>query len=106
MLNLKFKKWVIMDKGRTVIAKGVPRNRQLIPLSDTEDQQRILDYTTKSRAVTGFTGCGFWNNHDPDNDGKHYELEAVPVEITIKEMKDNNWKGKTFITVLKEKGWK
>lgn len=88
MLNLKFKKWIIMDKGRRVIAKGVPRNRQLIPLNDTEDQQRILDYTTKSRAVAGFTGCGFYNNHDPDNGDKSYELEAVPVEIIIKEIKE------------------
>lgn len=88
MLNLKFKKWVIMDKQRRVIAKGVPRNRSLILLSDKDDQQRILDYTTKKRAEAGFTGCGFWGNKDPENEGKKYDLEAVSVEIVIKEIKE------------------
>jgi hypothetical protein len=93
-LKLKFKKWIIMDKDRTVIAKGIPRNRSLVPLKDTEDKQRILDYTTKGRAEAGFTGSGFWDNYDPKKDPnlpyseRKYDLEAVPVEITIKEIKE------------------
>ncbi len=62
MILKKVKAYVIMDKGRTVIAKGIPRNRWLVKVNDEADQQRILTYTTEGRAKAGFTGCGFWGN--------------------------------------------
>jgi hypothetical protein len=75
-------KWVIMDKERTVIAKGVPRQRYLIPLNDMNDNKRIMYYSSKGRARAGFTGSGFYR---PDYN-KKYQLEPVKVKITIEEV--------------------
>ena len=77
------KAWVIMDKARTVIAKGVPRNRYIAPISDTK--KRLITYNSKGRAEAGFSnGYGFYDNYDAN--GNEYDLEAVEVEIIIKEV--------------------
>jgi hypothetical protein len=70
-----------MDKERTVLAKGNVRDRHLVDLADTKDQKRILTYTTPGRARGAFKNYGFYD--EPDED---YELEAVKVEITIREV--------------------
>lgn len=82
MLSLEFNKWVIMDKDRKVIAKGVPRSRYLIPVDDENDKKRLLYYDTKGRAESAFKVSGFWN----DDWLNPYELEAVPVKIIVEEI--------------------
>jgi len=87
MLEIKEIKWVIMDKDHTVIAKGVPRNRWLIPVDDKKDKKRILYYDSEKKAIAGFTNCGFYGNYDPTKENyEKYELEAVKVELIIKEI--------------------
>lgn len=91
MLKLKVNKWVIMDRDRTVIAKGVPRNRYLIPVDDVKDKKRILYYGSKGRAISGYTSSGFYNNFDRNNPPSHikYELEPVRVQITVTEIPED-----------------
>jgi len=112
MKNLyKEKCWVVMSKDRTLIAKGVPRNRYLYWLTDElaiqngqepDNASRILTYTSKGRAEMGFKNHnGFYNEHlikglyDYYKDGvrkgaKNGELEdyleAVEVQIEINEI--------------------
>jgi hypothetical protein len=75
--------WVIMDKDRTVIAKGVPRDRWLINVNKKKDAKRIITYSNEKRAGMGFTRGGFWTEgKKPWSD---YELEAVKVKLTIQE---------------------
>lgn len=85
MFYIKEIKWVIMDKDRTVIAKGVPRNRWLISVDDKRDKKRVLYYTSEAKAIAGFTGSGFYNSWKPGT-RESYELEAVRVELTIQEI--------------------
>lgn len=68
--------WVIMTKDHKYIAKGVPRNRWLIPIDDENDNKRILTYTTKKKAENGFKLSGFYCGHDK-------ELEAVKCSMTL-----------------------
>lgn len=78
------RKWVIMNQDKTVIAKGVPRNRELILVDDKTDKKRVLTYNSKKKAEAGFLGNWFW-----DRSGKKLtkkDMEAVEVEITIKEI--------------------
>lgn len=86
MLRLRLKKWVIMDVDRKVIAKGVPRDRHLVPVDDVKDKKRILYYDSKGRAEAGFKVSGFYGN-DFRNP---YRLEAVPVTITVEETSHEN----------------
>jgi hypothetical protein len=57
-----FKKtvWLIMDKTRKVIAKGVPRNRYLCMVDDIKDRKRLLTYNSERMAINGFTSSGFY----------------------------------------------
>jgi hypothetical protein len=83
MLEIKETKWVIMDKTRTVIAKGVPRDRHLVLLSNSKDQKRILFYNSYNKAKAGYsTGFYSWDT------GKYWDdwdLEPVEVEVIIRE---------------------
>ncbi len=84
MMIMNETKWVIMNKYRTVIAKGVPRNRYLVPLSDKTDKKRVLYYDSKKKVESAFTVSGFYGNFDPSTpDQDDYKLEAVEVTITI-----------------------
>lgn len=58
-----FKKtvWVIMDKTRKVIAKGVPRHRYLCMVDDVKDRKRVLTYNSEGMARVGFTSSGFYH---------------------------------------------
>jgi len=94
-LKLELDKWIIMDKKRRVIAKGVPRDRHLISVDDIGDKKRVLYYDTEGKARSGFTSSGFYNNYDPDksyiNENgftryEKYDLEPVHVKITIEEI--------------------
>jgi len=83
-MNQTIKKWVIMDVDRTVVAKGNVRDRRIVPIEDTK--KRLLTYTTKQKAISAYTVHGFYDNVDPNNNNEEYKLEAVEVEITIKEL--------------------
>lgn len=85
----KSTKWVIMSKDRKFIAKGVPRNRHLVPVEDKKDKKRILYYSSKKMAENAFTSCGFYGEWqiklNSEETRRSYLLEAVEVEITIRE---------------------
>lgn len=51
--------WVIMTKCRNYIAKGTPRNRELIEVNNMKDKKRFLTYSSKKLAESGFTRSGF-----------------------------------------------
>lgn len=53
--------WLIMDKTRKVIAKGVPRNRYLCLVDDQTDKKRLLTYNSEGMAKNGFISSGFYN---------------------------------------------
>jgi len=91
-----FKKtvWLIMDKTRKVIAKGVPRNRYLCLVDDITDRKRVLTYNSEGMAKNGFISSGFYHEMKADgylstiygnnvDDIKTY-LEPVKAIITIK----------------------
>lgn len=96
--ELKMTRYIIMDKDRTVIAKGTVRNRHLIPLSKTNDKKRILYYTTKAKAKSAFTDYGLYayecygdlpivsEERKCKEDELIDNLEAVKVEIVIREV--------------------
>lgn len=70
--------WLIMSKDRQWVAKGTPRNRYLINLSNIKDKKRYLTYTSKGRAEAGFSnGLGFYGNNN-------VELEAVECQLILK----------------------
>lgn len=83
MFELKEIKWVIMDKERTVIAKGVPRDRHLVLVNDVKDKKRILFYTSYNMAKNGYS-TGFYSSGLPKY-WNEYDLEPVEVEVIIKE---------------------
>lgn len=71
-------KWVIMSKDRTLILKGTTRKRML-PVSETK--KRTLTYHTKALAqATVFDYSHPWRGR------QQYDLEVVPVIITIEEV--------------------
>jgi hypothetical protein len=88
-----------MSKDRTLIAKGVPRNRNLVRVDDTKDTKRILTYDTEAKARSGFIHNGFYSDYIPRFDvtgrftdqeiWREENLEAVPVIITIEEIVDD-----------------
>ena len=82
------KQFVIMSKDRKVIAKGTPRNRHLVLVSDTKDKKRILTYSSKGMAESAFSRSGFYTYNLPktDNNNRQYgthDLEAVEVNLTV-----------------------
>lgn len=83
MLEIHETKWVIMDKWRTVIAKGSPRNRWLIPIDDPKDKKRVLYYSSKKMAESGFS-TGFYTA--TKKQWREYQLEAVEVKLSITEV--------------------
>ena len=92
MLEIKETKWVIMDKARTIIAKGVPRNRHLVPV-DKPDKKRILFYSSYGMAKNGFS-TGFYTYEIPNRKNwDDYDLEPVEVEIIIKEIEKKTMEG-------------
>lgn len=87
--ELKETKWVIMDKDRTVIAKGSPRNRWLVKVDDLKDKKRILFYTSEAMARNGYS-TGFYSHGTTGKYWRDYELEPVQVEFSIKEQHHGN----------------
>lgn len=102
---IRKKAWVIMDKTRAIIAKGVPRNRYL-GWTEDDDLGRILTYVSKGKAEAGFKVSGFFMGSGdmldyirrtyPAVSGLNYLrredwvkfLEAVEVEFVILEPKE------------------
>jgi hypothetical protein len=97
MFEAKMTRWAIMDKDRTVIAKGTVRTRHLTPIDQKGDRKHILYYSAKSKAKAMITKkYGFFTYEVPFN-GTAEEwrqakaallasLEPVKVEITIREI--------------------
>lgn len=86
MKTLKQTVWVIMSKDRKIIAKGVPRNRELVLVNDKKDKKRILTYSSERMAKVGFKS-GFYGMRRIE--GYSYEkdlsefVEAVECEMTL-----------------------
>jgi hypothetical protein len=82
--------WLIMSKDRKFVAKGTPRNRELVRTDDVKDTKRYLTYSSKAKAEAGYTVSGFYGMHQLE--GYSYSLpisdflEAVECEIIIKEV--------------------
>lgn len=51
--------WVIMDKGRTCIVKGTPRDREIVRLNE-KDKKRFLTYSSKAKAIAAFKNCRYY----------------------------------------------
>ena len=83
MFEIKETKWIIMDKERTVIAKGVTRDRHLVSVNDIKDNKRVLYYTSYGKAKSGYS-TGFYTFGLP-KDWREYDLEPVEVEFIIRE---------------------
>jgi hypothetical protein len=81
--------WVIMTKCGRYIAKGTPRNRELIEVTDNLDKKRFLTYSSKAKAEAGFKNSGFYTYglkdfpYDYSMDRSEY-LRAVQCEMTLK----------------------
>ncbi len=84
-LEFKQNKWIIVSKDRKIIAKGIPRNRYLIPVKDTKDKKRILYYDSQKKAEAGFCSSWFFTNQISEK-YEPQDMEAVEVEITFKEI--------------------
>ena len=84
------KVWLIMTKCRKFVAKGTPRNRELISVDDKKDKKRFLTYSSKGMAENAFKISGFstWRTKDfpYDNsfraDRTEY-LEAVECSLVL-----------------------
>ncbi len=64
-MKITRKVWLIMDRNRKIIAKGVPRNRRLFMVDDPEGTTRVLTYDTKRRAESCFkNGLWFYSTTD------------------------------------------
>jgi hypothetical protein len=84
------KVWVIMSKCRKYIAKGTPRNRELIEVNNVKDKKRFLTYATKGKAESAFKTSGFstWQIKDFPYDNSYNAdrseyLEAVECEMSL-----------------------
>lgn len=66
-----------MSKDRKYIAKGTPRSRHIVEVENTKCNKRVLTYSSKGVAESGFRNNGFYNQNN-------IELEAVECEMTIK----------------------
>lgn len=90
------RKWILVDKARKVIARGIPRNRKLV-FVDGPSKARILTYRSKATAISGGLSAGFYSwevdEYMAEQYGKdwyrHHDrcLEPVEVEIIIKAIK-------------------
>jgi len=79
------KVWIIMSKDRKVVGKGTPRNRELILVSDIKDKKRLLTYSSKGMAESGFKNSFFSQWRLKQQNGYTAEdMEAVEVELLIK----------------------
>ncbi len=77
--------WLIMSKDRLVVAKGTPRNRELIRVDDIKDKKRFLTYNSKGMAESGFRNSFFSQFRlDLEKDYTVEDLEAVEVEMILK----------------------
>lgn len=72
--------WVIMSKDRKFIAKGTPRSRYLVEVSDIKCNKRFLTYSSKGMAESGFNNSFFYGSRGMTAD----DLEAVEVEMILK----------------------
>ena len=84
------KVWLIMTKCRKFVAKGTPRNRELISIGDKKDKKRYLTYSSKGMAESAFKTSGFstyriedFPYDDSYNADRTEYLEAVECEIVI-----------------------
>jgi hypothetical protein len=77
-------KWMIVSKDRKFIAKGVPRNRWLVPVEE-KTNDRILLYSSELRANKAFMDDWFFTKGGSEV-LKPENLEAVKVLITYKEI--------------------
>lgn len=87
MFELKEEIWLIMSKDRKVVAKGTPRNRELIAVDDKKDKKRFLTYSSKGKAEAGFRDSFFYQYKLKSE--KQYttaDLEAVRIEVSMKEI--------------------
>jgi len=78
------KVWIIMSKDKKVVGKGTPRNRELILVSDVKDKKRLLTYSSKGMAESGFRNSFFsqWRLKEQ----KTYtvdDMEGVEVNLTV-----------------------
>lgn len=80
--------WVLMDKTRKIIAKGVPRDRHLIFLDDPKDSKRIITYTSQKRAEAVASGFYIKENVRPHlreiyGETRQPKMDAVKAKIII-----------------------
>ena len=79
MILVNSEVWVIITKDKKMIAKGVPRNRYLVPIDDLKDKKRILTYSSEKTAIANFTNSGFYNK----GKYKQEDFEAVKANLTL-----------------------
>ena len=82
-MRIEEKVWIIVSKDRKVIAKGVPRDRYLIAISDETDKKRILTYASKKKAEAGFKNSFFYQSHGLEKHYKADDLEAIEASFLI-----------------------
>jgi hypothetical protein len=79
-----------MSKDRSLIAKGTPRNRELVRVDDPKDTKRYLTYSSKAKAEAGFKVSGFYGEMNLNGyvwgDSLDKHLEAVECEMLIREI--------------------
>jgi hypothetical protein len=93
-------KWIIISKDRRFIAKGVPRNRWLVPI-DEKTNDRILLYSTEKKAKDAFMSNWFFTT-DESKHLKPEDLEAVKVQITYEAIFDYIHLSKPMNEIFKE----
>lgn len=76
------KQFVIMSKDRRVIAKGTPRNRDLVLVSDLKCKKRFLTYSSKGKAESGFRSS-FFSQYKLETKYTADDLEAVEINSTM-----------------------
>lgn len=54
--------WLVMDDGRTVVAKGTPRSRNLVRVDDKKDRKRCMTYNSRGMAEIA---CRYWGQFFP-----------------------------------------
>lgn len=82
MKDIKIESFVIMSKDRKFIATGNVRDRTITPISKIRKGERLLTYKTEGKATSAFTIHGFYDMKLIEEGN---ELEAVPVDIIIRE---------------------
>lgn len=65
--------YLILSKNRKLIARGVPRNRYICHI-DEKTKKRILTYSSKGMAESGFKNSGFYLS----DESKEYVKEKHP----------------------------